>query len=167
VKHRTEFFINLTAGLEILTKKEYLFLLLYIQFIRIQSTYGEQQLWEKMLLDLDNNFLMKLAIGRKCCVIDFTSRKLKNNTSRACWQGLSWIKYCLNKAWFNNEIQLPNGMHTYFSEQYKLLNRCTKKKLKYYRKFLLTNRVDLGYICEPTDNDGNVEYYKEIVKKYL
>lgn len=158
-----ELFINLTAGLEhIPTYKG-----LDFQFIRIQSTHCEQKHWEKILQDLDNNFLMKLAIGRKCCVMDFTSRKSKNNKSRAIWQGLAWIRYCLHRIWFNREIALQFGMDRYFREQYRTLSDCTKRKLKYYRKFLRNDKLRLGTICEPTDNDGKCEFYQEIVRKYL
>jgi len=118
-------------------------------------------------MDIDNNFLMMLAIGRKCIVLDCTSRKKKNNTSRACWQGLAWIRYCLNKIWFNKETELKYGMKAYFDEQYRLLDKCTKNKIKYYRKFLKTDSLDLHYLCKPTDNDGKTEFYKSIVDKYL
>jgi hypothetical protein len=95
-----EYFINLTAGLEH-AKSFYIYPLNYI---RIQSTQLERKHLEHLLKDLDNNFLMKLAIGKECVVLDFTSRKKKNNTSRACWQGIPWIKYCLSRLWFEKEI---------------------------------------------------------------
>lgn len=158
-----EYFINLTAGLEHIPD----FKSLDFQFIRIQSTHCEQKHWEKILQDLDNNFLMKLAIGRKCCVFDFTSRKSKKNKSRAIWQGLAWIEYVLYRVWFGREIKLKFGMHMYFREQYKTLSDCTKRKLKYYRKFLRLDNIRLGHICDATDNDGKCEFYQEIVRKYL
>ena len=157
-----EYFINLTAGLEHFKQ----FKELNPQYIRIQSTWCEQKLWEKIILDLDNNFLMKLAIGEKCCVLDFTSRHRKNGASRAIWQGLSWIRYCLERAWFKTEIELPHGMHLYFRDQYNELTRPTKKKLKYYRKFLLTKSIDLCYICRPTVHDGDCEYYKNLLRSH-
>lgn len=161
----TEFFINLTTGLEYLKKLYHL--QRNPQFIRIQSTYLEHGLFELTLKELDNNLLMKLAIGKDCVILDCTSRKLKNNTSRACWQGVEWIKYCLERIWFYRNIKCPSGMHDHFNKKFNKLSRCTLKKLKYYRKFLLTDKVKLWYLCDPTDNDSNVEYYKKIVKNYL
>lgn len=160
-----EFFVNLTAGIEYL-KYIHTIDLTPLNFIRIQSTHLEQKLLERVLVDLDNNFLMKLAIGKECIVLDCTSRKKKNNTSRACWQGLAWIEYCLNKVWFKRNIKLKYGMHTCFEEHFKKLNYVTQKKLKYYRKFLLTDDIKLRYMCMPTDNDSNTEFYRGIVKKY-
>lgn len=158
-----ELFINLTAGIEHL-KSLYN---LPINFLRIQSTHFEQKHLEKALQDLDNNFLMKLAIGRECVVLDMTSRKIKNNTSRACWQGLSWIKYCLNRVWFKREIELEYNMHLYFRQEFLKLNKCTIKKLKYYRKFIMVDDINLRYVCGPTDHDSDLEYYQKLVKRYL
>jgi hypothetical protein len=110
---------------------------------------------------------MKLAIGKECVVLDFTSRKRKDNTSRACWQGLSWIRYCLNRVWFKRIIICENGMHKCFNEHYLDLKHCTRKKLKYYRKFVMVDDINLRYICGPTNNDSNTEFYQSIVKKYL
>jgi hypothetical protein len=161
-----EWFINLTTGLEFLEDPTYQFLSV-AAFLRLQSSHCETKQWDKIISDLDNNFLMKLAIGRKCIVLDCTSRKNKNNTSRACWQGLSWIKYCLYRTWFYKEIELEQGMTPYFRTQYNALPRFIRRKLKYYRKFLRTNELDLHYVCRPTDNDGNDEFYRMIVDKYL
>lgn len=160
-----EYFINLTAGLEHLVQYEALRSI--FQFIRIQSTQLEHKQLELVLKDLDNNFLMKLAIGRKCLVFDFTSRKKKNNVSRACWQGIAWIKYCLNRIWFNREIECDYGMHKCFQIHFSKLSKCTLRKIKYYRKFIMTDDIYLDYTCEPTDNDSKTEFYQEIVRKYL
>ena len=158
-----EYFINLTAGLEHVPDFKYL----PFQFVRIQSSHCEGKHWEKILQDLDNNFLMKLAIGRKCCVFDFTSRKSKGNKSRAIWQGLSWIEYCLYRVWFNKRIKFNFGMHKYFDQEFAKLSGCTKRKLKYYRKFLRLDELRLHHICDGTDNDGKCDFYKAIVDKYL
>lgn len=162
-----EFFLNLTTGLEHLTDSNFYSLFRNPQFIRLQSTYCENGHWEKFLQEVDNNLLMKLAIGKYCVIFDCTSRKLKGNVSRACWQGLSWLEYCLEKIWFNREMKYDRGMHFHFEKEFKKLSRCTLKKLKYFRKFLKCDKVNLGYFCEPTDNDGNIEYYKKIIDKYL
>lgn len=137
------------------------------QFVRLQSTHLEQKLWEKFIQDLDNNLLMKLAMGYHCVIMDCTSRKKKGNRSRACWQGIPWITYCLERVWFNRRIKCEFGMHMVFEQEYLKLSRCTLKKLKYYRKFLMDDKIHLSYICYPTDNDGNEKFYKEIVKNAM
>lgn len=158
-----EIFINLTAGLEHI---ETLYIL-PLNFIRIQSTHCEQKHLEHVLRDLDNNFLMKLAIGKECVVLDYTSRKKKNNTSRACWQGLAWIKYCINRIWFKREIKCKYGMHKCFKVHFSRLNYYTKNKLRYYRKFVMNNDINLRYVCGPTEHDSNLEYYTDLVRKYI
>lgn len=110
---------------------------------------------------------MHLAIGRRVCIWDMTSRKKKGNLSRVCWQGIPWLIYCLERAWFKRETIHDYGMHCNFKSQYACLTKPTKNRLKYYRKFLLTDNIDLGYICEATDHDGDCEYYKKLVEKYL
>ena len=87
-------YINLTNGIEDIP-----FLSSFYSFIRIQSTWCEQKEWDKILQDLDYGFLMDLAIGNKCIVID----RSKRGTSRAIFQGLEFIKYALNKVWFNED----------------------------------------------------------------
>ncbi len=161
--------MNLTAGLEFLLNPIYcsLYENNLLSFLRCQSTYLEQKLFQKFLQEIDNNFLMHLAIGTQCIVLDCTSRKKKNNTSRACWQGLAWLEYCLNRIWFKKETKVKYGMEIYFNEQYKLLDKCTKNKLRYFRKFLKTDKLDLHHLCEPTDNDGKEEFYQMLVNKYL
>lgn len=158
-----EIFINLTAGLEHLK-------ILYpipLNFLRVQSTHLEQKHLEHVLRDLDNNFLMKLAIGRECIVLDYTSRKKKNNASRACWQGLSWIRYVVNRIWFNRHITCDYGMHLCFSNHFLKLSATTRKKIKYFKKFVMVDDINLRYICGPTKHDSDFEYYIGLVKKYM
>ena len=157
------YFINLTLGLECLLE----FKGLRFDFVRLQSSHLETNNKERFIQEVDNNLLMHLALGRRCCIFDFTSRKMKGNVSRACWQGIPWIIYCLERAWFKHESTFEYGMHVNFREQYNKMSKLTKRRLKYYRKWLKTSEVDLGYICESTNHDGDIEYYKRIVEKYL
>jgi hypothetical protein len=162
----SEIFINLTAGLEAI-EKCYMGYMNPLQFIRIQSTHLEKNQLEHVLINLDYNFLMKLATGRECIVIDYTSRKRKNNTSAACYRGLAWIRYCINRIWFNRKIQLKRGMHIYFEQEFKKLKDSTRRRLKYFRKFVLVNDINLKYECKPTDHGDDYEYYQDIVNKFL
>ena len=158
-----KYYINLTNGLECLTEWKSL----RFDFVRWQSSLLEQKHFKRFIQEVDNNILMHLALGRRCCIFDFTSRKMKGNASRACWQGVPWIIYCLNRAWFKREPTFDYGMHICFKEKYRELDRPTKKRLKYYRKWLKTDEVDLGYICEATTHDSDLEYYQKLVRKYL
>ena len=160
-----ECFINLTNGIEALS----IYFINTFQFIRIQSTYLERGFLEKVLQDLDNNFLMKLALGKKCIVFDFSSRRCKKRegVSRSCWQGLSWIEYCLNRIWFGEETEYKWGMHHHFKEQYSKLSNPTKNKLKYYKKFLMTDKINLKYISKKTTHDSDVEFYKKVLEEYM
>ena len=163
MKQKMYNFINLTAGLEHLIE----YLLMHFMFLRLQTTHLESGQLERFLQEVDNNLLMHLALGRKCCIFDMTSRKQKGNISRALWQGVPWITYCLERAWFKRETSYKYGMQCHFKGQYACLTKPTKNRLKYYRKFLLTDKIDLGYICEATDHDGDLEFYQGLVRKYL
>src|SRR3989304_3594428 len=159
IKH----FINLTNGIEAL---------LYnapdgIGFIRIQSTACEQKRWDFILQDLDNNFLMWLAIGAECVVIDFGANK---NVPRAIYQGLEFVRYVLNRRWLGLAIKpivRGNNVSEYFSEQYDKLSDSTLKKLDYFKKFLLCHEIKLSSIASETCHDGQYEYYKEIIRNNL
>jgi hypothetical protein len=159
------YFINLTCGIEwipFLDKERG-----EIHFIRIQSTLLEQGHMERVLQDLDNNFLMHLAIGNTCIFYDVTSRYSSERGSRSIWQGIEWIKYCLNKLWFNKKIKCPYGQHHHFEKEFKKLSKTTRKKLKYYRKFLqIENLNNLRTICDSTIHDSDTTFYKNIIGKW-
>ena len=88
-------YINLTNGVEAIPKLQGDY-----RFIRIQSTVCEQKLWDRLIQDLDYDFLMNLALGHKCIVYDFGARK---PIPRAVYQGLEFIKYVLHRRWLNKE----------------------------------------------------------------
>lgn len=160
LQHKVFNFINLTTGLEWI---DYLGVLVY-GFVRFQSTLLENKQFERFLQEVDNNLLMLLALGKTVCIWDCTSRKLKGNDSRACWQGVSWLNYALDRAWFNKHGIYAHGMHKCFQEKYAKLSKPTLKRLKYYRKFLQTDEIKLGYKCRQAKHDGNYKYYSKIVE---
>lgn len=151
-------FLNLTNGIEALVREKEIE---NYHFIRIQSTACEQKRWDHILLDLDNHFLMCLALGHECIVYDYSARK---EIPRSFYQGMEYIKYVLNKCWFDTEIICPKGMHTYFKEVYRTLKPTTLSKIKYYRKFVHTEELHLTLVSGQTDRDGDYEYYTEILK---
>lgn len=153
-------YFNLTNGLEFLEEiKDF-------KFVRIQSTLCEAKCWDKLILDLDYNFLIDLAQGNTVYVYD-TSRNKKQ--SRAIYQGLEFIRYVLYRKWLNVQIEAyvkHNKVTDYFEIQYNSLSVAAKKKLDYVKKFLNTNEIKLQGYCKKSLHDGQYEYFKNILKKY-
>lgn len=167
-------FINLTNGIEAI--KEYK--LTDYSFIRIQSTTIERKDWIKLLGDLDHNFLVNLALGEECKVYDYgTNRKF----SKTIYYGLPLIEFCLNRYWYSYESPayrytrqgvLMSDTETSFQHIYNELfvynstkdKEKLKTKLKYYKKFLNSNKINLIGISSSTTNDGRYEFYTSILK---
>ncbi|RLI00940.1 hypothetical protein DRO38_05725, partial [Candidatus Bathyarchaeota archaeon] len=96
-----------------------------------------------------------------CSVIDFSARK---KMPRALYQGLEWVRYCVNRAW-NSKIVIPlvqgHNCSAYFDKCYLELSESAKKKLKYFKKFVATdNEIKIFVLCEQTKHDGDYEYYR-------
>jgi len=152
------YFLNLTNGIEALD------IFPEHSFIRIQSTACEQKRWGFLLNELDYNFLLNLALGNRCIVVDYSARK---EIPRSIYQGVEWIKYALNVLWFNKEI-IPlvkgNDCTIYFRQALKTLNNQTKKKIKYFRKFLHTQEIFLESFSGRTSKDGDYNYYRDLLR---
>jgi len=154
IKH----YINLTNGIEAIPeiKEDY-------HFIRIQSTACEQKRWNFLIQDLDNDLLMNLALGHTCIVYDYS----KKGVSRALWQGVEFIRYVLNLYWLGEEItpfmRNLQEVRDYFYSEYSKLDNRTFKKLDYFVKFLLTNKIQLLSCGKHTDKDNKYDWYKEIL----
>jgi len=162
---RIAHFINLTNGIEAI--KEYNLNMDKISFIRIQSTWCEQKLWDDILFTLSDDFLMKLALGYHCIIYDYSNKKTK---PRAIKQGVEWIKYAIIRNWFDETYSLPmylKSAQPYFKQQYKLLSKKTHKKLRYFKKFLLTDKITIETVSWKTVLDGKYDKYKEILKMIL
>ena len=173
-------FINLTNGIEKLLE----FNINEVSFIRIQSTTIENKDWCKLFLDLDHNFLMHLALGFECNVYDYGTNRI---CSKSIYQGIEIIKYCLNRYWFNIDLEIVwkrcrNGQYSttinlkpYFDIIYNNLfiydrNKDkikVRNKLKYYKRFLNCNQIDLQGHSESTSHDGDYNYYFQILKQQL
>lgn len=153
-------YLNLTNGLEYANEiKDY-------KVVRIQSTICEAKNWDKLIQDLDYNFLLDLAQGNKIEIYDTSSRK---KVSRALFQGVEFIKYAINRRWFNNEsikaIVKGQDVTPYFKKEYNKLNKNTKKKLDYIKKFLNTDHISIETNCKNTIYDGKYDYYKNLLKE--
>lgn len=147
-------FLNLTSGLESIEELD------DFSFIRIQSTQCERHLWNYIILDLDNNFLMSVALGYECVVYDYSR---KDRIPRAVRQGLEFVKYCLYRAWLQEEYLADMGMSAYFKKEYKNLPERTKRKLKYYCKFN-PKYVRIKSETRTSEYVDNYEYYSDLVE---
>lgn len=155
IKH----YINLTNGIQAI--KDYN--LRNYTFIRIQSTWCEQKLWDYVIQDLSYDFLMNVAIGHTCIVYDCGSRS-EDGIPRSIWQGLEFIKFCLYKCWYDIDYP-PVGRANdlkYFDHIYRNLTKKTRRKLKYFRKFA-SGSVSIESRYEKTDNDGDKRWYVGIM----
>lgn len=155
-------YLNLTNGLEYLKEiKDY-------KIVRIQSTICEAKNWDKLIQDLDYNFLMDLAQGNKIEIYDTSSKK---RISRALFQGVEFIKYALNRRWFDNEnaqaMVKEQNVTTYFKYEYERLSKNAKSKLDYIKKFLNANEVNIETFCRKTEHDGDYIYFKELLNEEL
>ena len=132
-------YINLTNGIESLST-----LPIGYRFIRIQSTTCEQKNWDRLIQDLDYDFLLNVALGNECVIYDYGARKL---VPRAAYQGLEFLKYVLHKRWLNEEYltdcNRSNGEYvrkdcnSYFESCYRNLEDRTKKKLDYFKPYVM------------------------------
>lgn len=156
-------YLNLTNGLEYMSEiKKFGF---DFKFVRIQSTYCEQKLFDRLIQDLDYNFLFDIAQGNIIRIYD-TSRNKKQ--SRALYQGVEFIKYVLNRRWLNKDNKAyVKGMNVtdYFEVKYNSLSVVTKKKLDYVKKFLNTDKIHIENYCKKSLHDGDWEYYRRLLKE--
>ena len=137
-------YINLTNGIEAISQ----FNLTHYSFIRIQSTACEQHLWDRLLQDLDYDFLMNAALGNECIIYDYGTRK---PVPRAVYQGIEFIKFVLNKFWYGATDEAfisrsRNSNHKvnvtdYFNKAYYSLSEQTRTKLKYFSPSLEENLI--------------------------
>lgn len=166
-----KYYLNLTNGLEAF---EYDSSLLYhCGFIRIQSTLCEQKNWDRIIQELDYDFLLNVAIGNEVVVYDFGANK---EIPRALYQGMKFIEYSLNRRWFNTENEVyisrsrkKQGQNStkYFRECYDKLDDRTKKKLDYFKPFLNKgNFVNISCVSTSTIHDGDRDYYKKLMYEY-
>lgn len=159
-------YVNLTNGMEALPvlKDGY-------RFIRIQSTLCEQKLWNQLIQELDYDFLFNIAIGREVVIYDYGAKK---PISRALYQGVEFIKYVLNKRWLGIEYEsdvsrtykehIRKDCNSYFESCYKSLDRKTKRKLDYFKPYVMTNAISIETVSSATVHDGDKEFYRAILR---
>lgn len=160
-------YINLTNGIEAIPEYD----LSQYSFIRIQSTACEQHLWDRLLQELDYDFLINVALGNECVIYDYGTRK---PVPRAVYQGVEFIKFVLNKLWYgvSDEVFITrsrNSAHKvnvtdYFNKAYYSLSEKTRAKLKYFQPFL-GGKVNIRCITSSTTHDNDKEFYAQILQE--
>jgi len=155
------YYINLTAGLEHLFSNS---IKTYsnIVFVRIQSSHIEQKAWGKLFYALPDDLLLNLAMGTKCIILDASSNCGGN--SKVLRIGIPVIKYILNRLWFGVEFKPKNMDSKYLERVYRMLNKETKQKLRYFKKFLKTKEIKLegiGLCLEKEETDLIIQKFKE------
>lgn len=158
-------FINLTNGIEALDK--YNLDIEKVNFIRIQSSHFEAHKYDDIILDLDHNFLMSLALGFKCIIYDFGARA---DSSKAIRLGIPWIKFVLTKRWYDKSytpIVNYKNISYQFNKYFNGLSNRTKKKIDYYKKYILADDVNVEGVCSSTLMDNNLDFYKSILDKKI
>jgi hypothetical protein len=111
--------------------------------------------------------LLRLAMGEECRIYDYGANK---PISRACWQGLEWVRYVLCRRWLGKRIQ-PRGrsslMSGYFEEQYKLaLSDRALRRLDYFANMAKPSRYPfITVVCAQTDKDGDSGYFMNCLQE--
>ena len=157
-------YINLTCWIEAIPKIEG-----EVRFIRIQSTWLEQHRFDDLILSLDYDFLMNVALGRECVIYDYGARK---PIPRAVYQGVEFIKYVLNRRWLGKEYKTNvsrNHKHKmnsdkYFNQVYLSLSRKALNKLDYFLPFV-KGEVNIRAVTESTTHSEDKAWYSEILKE--
>lgn len=163
------YYINLTNGIEaipIIPTDQY-------RFIRIQSTLCEQKNWNRIIQDLDYDFLMNVALGNEVVIYDFGAGK---PIPKAIYQGVEFIKYVLYKRWLNKEYMtsvnrtrsepIRRDCNSYFESCYKNLDRRSKTKLDYFKPYVV-GVIRVETVTGVTRHDNDKGFYREILMDKL
>lgn len=163
----TYHYINLTNGIEAIKT---LPPNTNFRFCRIQSTVCEQHLWDKLLLELSDDLLLNLALGHTCIIYDYGARK---TVPRSIHTGVEFIRYVLNRRWFNRccSPTIQRNDHTsvkvdhLFDHYYRNLSKNAKHKIDYFKHYLSTDTINLQTKTDATVHDGDYAYYRNILQE--
>lgn len=173
-------YVNLTNGIEFIPE------LPDYRFIHIKSTHLERHLLEQIMMHIGDDLLMNLAIGNRCVIHDFG---MYFDTSRSIWEGIPWIKYVLNRAWFDkeddyfitrwrhrgkyipNKIVLveekhPKNYKLFFRGRYDRMDLRILERINYYKKFISSDTINLEGVSRKTERDGDIDFYKNILTSH-
>ena len=148
-------YVNLTNGLACLPHIE------SPRYLRLQSTWCEQKRWQDILWATPPDLFMDLATGNPLVVHDVSERP---RWTRACWQGLEWIRVASSRAWAlapPEPLSERGGraMRQYLMAQYALLPRQTKGMLRYYKRYL-TGKSAIVAICSGDPDKAQAAFAK-------
>jgi len=149
------YFYNLTNGIERakINKSPHI--------LRIQSSHIESKSWNYLFAQLSDELLFYLAIGEECCIIEGSPKPTRSALAHV---GIPIILYVLNRIWFDERIPFLLIDKNYLERVFRSLSRSTRNKLKYYRKFLLTNEIKLRCFISSTQKDGQYQWFREKIK---
>lgn len=105
------------------------------RYSRIQSTQCEQKLWNEVIAtSFGPDLWMHLAMGHHLVVHDLSE---KNRETRACWQGMQFIRYVAERTWLmpiTSSRRRSTYMTDYFEDVYRNhLDAKIVKQVRYYR----------------------------------
>ena len=175
LKSRLRYFVNLTNGIEAIPQllAEKGIAADNIQFVRIQSSHCESADHNAIIQNLDYNFLMNLALGNVCVVYDFGSRgtgmpegDCRDGIPRAMWWGTEFIRHAIEDAWglsSSSSMRVVKGYNVEadFNKRLQDMPKNVKKRLKYFRPFVQTDKLRWFNAYSKTDHDGDREWYAQ------
>jgi hypothetical protein len=133
----------------------------------------EQHNWDRLIQDLDYDFLLNVALGNECYIYDYGANK---SIPRAVYQGVEFLKYVLHMRWLDeeyysncnrktgNDIRIDSN--SYFDSCYKDLDKRTKKKLDYFKPYV-AGQINIFTITGSTVHDNDKNFYKGILLKEI
>ncbi len=177
VTPKLRYFINLTNGIEAMPSLlEKGINLSDMQFIRIQSSHCEAADHEAIIDNLDYNFLMSLALGNVNVVYDFGSRGTgmpndpRDGIPRALWWGTEFVRHALEYYWDlpgrHHPTRMVKGCNVKldFDQRCQNLPKSTRKRLKYFRNFVTTDKILWYNVYDKTEHDGDKAYYSDTLR---
>lgn len=105
---------------------------------RIQSNRCERKQWALLIHDVGPELFYAISQGHIAIVHDVSTR---NRETRACWQGLSWLRYACWRTWNPDlvapEERSPRGivLNPYWEAEFQALPRVTRHWLGYFKKY--------------------------------
>lgn len=177
-------YVNLSTGAEVLEGISTLYPNHEVHFSHLQSTHLEQSNYRAFLHSVDNDMLMRMALGIPFIFIDYGSRS-KDGIPRTIFQGIPFLQYVCANKWFNistvDELD-PKYYHIkdynakeLFRKVYKeiFVNSNTRdnllcKKFKYFRQFVDSDLKYFGISTQsaPSKYDGKYEDLINIIHKF-
>lgn len=160
---KVRLYINLTAGLAYY--EYYKLENNNVVFCHLQSSHLESKSYNRFFYSLPDDLLLHLALGYNCIIIDCSSNN--RGKSKIIRIGIPLIRFVLRKRWFNNLVY-ENGLDKKWL--HKVLNnleRHTKRKLDYYRNFIITKDIKLKGIYKFIEKEDRDLIIKNFLKEKI